>query len=78
MRYAPEPVPTSVDPELAEFLSRQLILLSQSSDSQFVVPVVYEIPETRPEGSIIYLKDDGMYVCISQGGDKVWKKLVTQ
>jgi hypothetical protein len=78
MRYAPEPVPTSVEPELAEFLTRQLILLSQSSDSQFVVPVVYEIPETKPEGSIIYLKDDGMYVCISQGGEKVWKKLVTQ
>ena len=78
MRYAPEPVPPNVEPELAEFLMRQLILISQASDSQFIVPIVYEIPETKPEGSIIYLKDDGMYVCISQGGDKVWKKLATQ
>jgi hypothetical protein len=78
MRYAPEPVPAGLEPELAEFLTRQLILIAQASDSQFIVPVVYEIPETTPEGSIIYLKDDGMYVCISQGGDKVWKKLVTQ
>ena len=78
MRYAPEPVPTGLESELAEFLTRQLILISQASDSQFIVPVVYEIPETKPEGSIIYLKDDGMYVCISQGGDKVWKKSATQ
>jgi len=78
MRYAPEPVPAGLEPELAEFLTRQLILIAQASDSQFIVPVVYEIPETTPEGSIIYLKDDGMYVCISQGGDKVWKKLATQ
>ena len=78
MRYAPEPVPLGVDPELSEFLMRQLILISQASDSQFIVPIVYELPETKPEGSIIYLKDDGMYVCISQGGDKEWKKLATQ
>ena len=78
MRYAPEPIPIGVDPELSEFLMRQLILISQASDSQFIVPIVYELPETRPEGSIIYLKDDGMYVCISQGGEKEWKKLVTQ
>ena len=78
MRYAPEPVPAGLEPELAEFLTRQLILIAQASDSQFIVPVVYEIPETTPEGSIIYLKDDGIYVCISQGGDKVWKKLATQ
>ena len=78
MRYAPEPVPAGLEPELAEFLTRQLILIAQASDSQFIVPIVYEIPEVKPEGSVIYLKDDGMYVCISQGGDKVWKKLATQ
>jgi len=78
MRYAPEPVPAGLEPELAEFLTRQLILIAQASGSQFIVPAVYEIPEVKPEGSIIYLKDDGMYVCISQGGEKVWKKLVTQ
>ena len=55
MRYAPEPVPAGLEPELAEFLTRQLILIAQASDSQFIVPIVYEIPEVKPEGSVIYL-----------------------
>ena len=84
MRYAPEPVPLGVDPELSEFLVRQLILISQASDSQFVMPLVYrdsdgKLPDRMAEGAIIYVYEEGFYGCQKlKDGEKEWKKLVTQ
>lgn len=83
MRYAPEPVPVDVDPELAEFLYRQLIAIAQASDTQFVAPLVYEKPESvRPViGGIIYVYGDGFYGCVEDEntqGAGIWKKLAIQ
>lgn len=80
MRYSYEPPPSTLDQELIEYLDRQLNKISSSFDSVFVMPVLNELPQRPIEGGLVYVKDDGVYACISStsNGDTEWKKLVTE
>ena len=80
MRYAYEPVPGSVDPVLSEYLSRQFNNLANAMDTVFIAPVLQALPQQNIPGGIVYIKDDGLYTCVSEAanGDAEWKKLATQ
>lgn len=77
MRYSSEPVPSSTDPELASYLDRQFNALANASDTVFIAPTLSALPERAIPGGIVYVKDDGLYACISEAseGDTTWKKL---
>lgn len=79
MKYSAEPVPSTVEPNLAQYLDRQFIQISMSTDTTFIAPIVNEVPEQLIPGGIIYVIDDGMYCCISttKGGDALWRKIQT-
>jgi hypothetical protein len=80
MRFAPEPIPSTVEPELAQYLDRQFNNIANASDAVFVAPVLQALPQREIPGGIVYIKDDGLYACVSEvaNGDAEWKKLVTQ
>ena len=80
MRFSSEPIPSTVEPELAEYLDRQFNNIANASDALFVVPILQAVPRKRIEGGVVYIKDDGLYACVSEAanGDAEWKKLVTQ
>lgn len=82
--YAAEPVPHSVEPELAEFLNRQLNAIQLSFMAQFVAPQVGALPQRAILGGIVSLVDNdnpssnGFYCCeVDSQGVGVWKKLQT-
>lgn len=80
MRFTSEPVPSSLDPVLAEYLDRQFNNVANSMDAVFVAPVLQALPQQSIPGGIVYIKDDGLYTCVSEAanGEAEWKKLVTQ
>jgi hypothetical protein len=80
MRYSYEPVPEGIGDDLAVYLSRQLYNIANSMDASFVMPVLNELPDRRIEGGLVYIKEDGVYACVSttKDGDVEWKKLVLQ
>lgn len=80
MRFTYEPVPSSLDPALAEYLDRQFNNVANAMDAVFVAPVLQALPRREIPGGIVYIKDDGLYTCVSEAanGDAEWKKLVTQ
>ena len=79
MRYAFEQPPSSIDPELAEYLSRQFYAVAGALDTVFVAPNLMELPERPIPGGLVYIKDDGLYACISgtEDGDPEWKQVQT-
>lgn len=79
MRYSYEPVPSTVEPELAEYLMRQFTKLASSSDAVFVMPVLNDLPARAIEGGLVYVIDDGVYACVSvtKDGDAEWVRVQT-
>jgi hypothetical protein len=75
MTYRAEPVPLSVDEELAEFLDRQFYGID-SHLSRFIAPVTGAEPMRLEMGAIVYVREEGFYGCVEdENGDLVWKKL---
>ena len=79
MRYSSEPVPSKTDPALADYLDRQFNAIANASDTAFIAPTLSALPQRAIPGGIVYIKDDGLYACISEvaNGDATWKKLTT-
>ena len=79
MRFAPEPIPSTVEPELAQYLDRQFNNIANASDAVFIAPTLQALPQRNVAGGIVYIVDDGMYCCISttKGGDALWRKIQT-
>ena len=82
--YAAEPVPSEIDPVLAEFLNRQLNAIQLSFMSQFIAPQVGQIPDRVIPGAIINLRDpddeskNGFYCCEVDGqGEGRWMRIQT-
>ena len=79
MRYVAESPPVSTEPELAEYLLRQFYAIASATDTSFIVLALTELPERPVAGGIVYIRDDGLYACISitEDGDPEWKQIVT-
>ena len=77
MRFTSEPVPSNLDPVLAEYLDRQFNNVANSMDAVFVAPVLQALPRRDIPGGIVYIEDDGLYACVStsSGQDAEWRKL---
>lgn len=77
MRFSPDPVPSSVPADLAEYLDRQFNQIANASDASFIAPVLYSVPERLIPGGVVYVVDDGFYVCasVASGGDVAWRKV---
>lgn len=84
MRYAAEPVPSSVDPVTAEYLDRQFnaIGLAFTPEGRVVLPTVSNLPARLIPGAIVYVEDatdttkNGFYGCVKNSqGEGEWKKL---
>ena len=79
MRFHSEPIPSFIEPELAQYLDRQFNAITNAMDSVFICPILSALPQRPIPGGIVYIKDDGLYACVSEtaNGDAEWKKLVT-
>lgn len=84
MTFAVEPVPLSVDGQLAEYLYRQLNAIQVAVGTNFVAPRVTELPERPIIGALVYMggqtnaTENGFYGCIENSqGEGEWKKLQT-
>ena len=87
-QYAAEPVPSSVDPELAEYLMRQFIGIQfGTSGDEYRIPVVSKIPDREVPGAMVMLNRDdggdksfnGVWVCQSDStGGFAWKRLLPE
>lgn len=82
--YAAEAVPSNVEPELAEFLDRQLNAIQTAFISRSVITRFTSLPNRPVIGAIVYLggQDDpalnGFYGCIENSqGEGEWKQLNT-
>ena len=79
--YAAEPPPLNIDPELAEYLMRQMLGIQNAIN----YGAVLEVPSlpTRPiPGGMVNLNDrtspanNGFYICVyDSSGVGAWKKL---
>jgi hypothetical protein len=87
--YAAEPVPASIDSEVAEYLMRQLIGIQNALRNSSIVMEFSEVPERPIVGAIINVNDpndnlkNGFWVCERElgsesQGEGVWKRLVTE
>jgi hypothetical protein len=81
-QYAAEAPPASADPELAEFLVRQLLAIQNALTNNSIVMEVAEIPRIPIAGAIINLNDrddktaNGFYACVyNSQGEGEWKKM---
>jgi hypothetical protein len=82
-QFAAEPLPSSLDPVLAEYLDRQFNAIQLSFMAKFIAPNVTDKEKLRPLiGAIIYLKDqedpsdNGFWGCVEDDqGEGVWKQL---
>jgi hypothetical protein len=84
MRYAAEPVPSGVDPVLAEYLDRQFnaIGLAFTPEGRIVLPTTSTLPARKIPGAIVYIENgvdptqNGFYGCVKDSqGEGEWKKL---
>ena len=84
MRYAAEPVPSSVDPVTAEYLNRQFnaIGFALAPDGRLVLPTLSMLPERSIPGALVYLESptdptqNGFYGCVKDSqGEGEWKKI---
>ena len=91
MTFAVEPVPLSVDGQLAEYLYRQLNAIQVAVGTNFVAPRVTKLPDRPIIGAIVYLGGqdgdwvdannqtqtlNGFYGCIENDqGEGVWKRI---
>lgn len=89
MSYTAEPVPAGVDPVLAEYLNRQMILIQNLAGGAGspTPPTVSEVPENIMPGAMVNLDRqdggdkalNGMWACITDSrGQYVWKRLLPQ
>ena len=88
MSYAAEPVPSNVDPILAEYLMRQFIGIQfGTSADEYRIPVVSEIPDREVPGALVMLNRDdggdrtfnGVWACQPDtSGNFVWKRLLPE
>ena len=84
-QYAAEPAPSSIDPTLAEFLTRQLVAIQNALTNNSIVLEVSEVPTRPVPGAIVNVNnqttpaDNGFYVCVyNSQGEGEWKKLATE
>ena len=84
MTYVAEPVPVSVDPDLAEYLMRQIVAIQNALGNSSIVVEVSQIPARPVVGAIVNLNDrddptkNGFYVCVyNSQGEGEWKKVTT-
>lgn len=82
--YAAEPVPTSVDGEVAEYLMRQLVAIQNALNNSSIVMEVSQIPARPVVGAIVNLNDrddpakNGFYACVyNSQGEGEWRKVTT-
>ena len=84
MRYAAEPVPSGIDPVMAEYLDRQFnaIGLAFTPEGRVVLPTVSNLPARSIPGAIVYVEDatdptqNGFYGCVKNSqGEGEWKKI---
>jgi len=82
--YAAEPVPVSVDGEVAEYLMRQLVAIQNALNNSSIVMEVSKIPARPVVGAIINLNDrddpaqNGLYACVyNSQGEGEWRKVTT-
>jgi len=82
--YAAEPVPVSVDSEVAEYLMRQLVAIQNALNNSSIVMEVSKIPDRPVVGAIVNLNDrddptqNGFYACVyNSQGEGEWKKVTT-
>lgn len=82
--YAAEPVPVSVDGEVAEYLMRQLVAIQNALNNSSIVMEVSEIPARPVVGAIVNLNDrddptqNGFYACVyNSQGEGEWRKVTT-
>jgi len=87
MRYAAEPVPSGIDPIIAEYLDRQFnaIGLAFTPEGRVVLPTVSTLPARLIPGALVYLEDgkdptqNGFYGCVKNSqGEGEWKRLQIQ
>ena len=73
MRYSAEPVPATIDPVTAEYLDRQFnaIGLAFTPEGRLVLPTTSVLPKRSIPGAILYLKDQGVFACVSTTKDGV-------
>lgn len=81
--FAAEPPPSHIDPELAEYLFRQMRGV-QDAINFAVALEVPSLPERPIPGATVNLKsdtapaDNGFYICVyNSQGEGEWKKLQT-
>ena len=83
-QYAAEPVPAHIDPELGEYLMRQMIGIQNALTNNSIVMEFGEVPDRPIVGAVINVKNlddptqNGFWVCEAKDkGDGEWKKLQT-
>jgi len=81
-QYSADPVPSNLDPALAEYLNRQLQGIEIALRSDFQAPRMTEVPQKKVIGAVILVRNkknpaqDGFWVCIENSqGEGEWKML---
>lgn len=83
--FAAEPLPSHLDPILAEYLDRQFQAIMVALRSDFQAPRFTELPERKVKGAVVHIDSkfdpakNGFYVCVTNSqGEGEWKRLVLE
>lgn len=83
--YIAEPLPTQLDPLIAEYLGRQFQAIQTVFMSSLIVPEVLELSESELPGAMCILAEPydsfaaGLYINLKdENGDTAWKLIPTQ
>ena len=77
--YAADPPPSSLEPEVAEYLNRQFVAIGGALTplGQLVAPKSGEVPQASIPGAVLYVEGDGLYACLktTAEGTATWIKI---
>ena len=77
--YAADPPPSTLEPEVAEYLNRQFVAIGGALAplGQLVVPTSSLVPEASIPGAVLYVEGDGLYACLktTAEGTATWIKI---
>jgi hypothetical protein len=77
--FMPDPPPSSLDPETAEYLNRQFVAIGGALTplGQLVAPSSGEVPQASIPGAVLYVEGDGLYACLktTAEGTATWIKV---
>ena len=80
--YMSDPPPSSLDPEVAEYLNRQFVAIGAALTpvGQLVAPTAGEVPAASVPGAILYVEGEGLYACLktTAEGNATWMKIAIQ